>query len=99
MPARSGDVAWAAYRRMRWAWWTLTAALIAAFLFDSSVELRFALAVFWGALSAAAAYWPCPHCGKRVGVGGRFVVVVSPFGGGCLACHRRLFATRPPHDG
>jgi hypothetical protein len=99
MPARGGDLASTAYRRMRWAWWTLTAAFVASVLFEASVEVRFALAVFWGALSAAAAYWPCPHCGKRVGVGGRFVVLRSPFGGWCLACRRRLFGARPPHDG
>jgi hypothetical protein len=99
MPARGGDLAWAAYRRMRWAWWTLTAAFVASFLFEASVELRFALAVFWGVLSAAAACWPCPHCGKPVGVVGRFPVLPSPFGGGCLSCRRRLFGARPSHDG
>ena len=99
MPARGGDHAWAAYRRMRWAWWTLTTAFVASLVSDASVELRFALAVFWGALCAAAVYWPCPHCGTHVGVAGRFPALLSPFGGWCLACHRRLFGARPPHDG
>lgn len=76
---------------MRWTWWTLTAAFVASLLFDASVELRCALAVFWGVLSFAAAYWLCPHCGKHVGVAGRFPVFLSPFGGWCLACNRRLF--------
>lgn len=90
-----GHAAWTAWRRMRWAWWTLTAAFVASLLFEVSVELRCALAVFWFALSGAATYWPCPHCGKHVGVAGRFPALLSPFGGWCLACHRRLFGRRP----
>lgn len=90
-----GHDAWTAYRHMRWAWWTLTAAFVASLLFEVSVELRGALAVFWFALSGAATYWPCPHCGKHVGVAGRFPALLSPFGGWCLACHRRLFGRCP----
>ncbi|MGN6150414.1 MAG: hypothetical protein ACTHOH_00195 [Lysobacteraceae bacterium] len=98
MRARGGGHAWVAYRRMLWAWWALTAALVASLLFDASIELRFALAAFWGALGAAAAYWPCPLCGRRVGVIGKFFVLPVPFPGWCLSCHRRLFGARPPHD-
>lgn len=93
-----GHDARTAYRHMRWAWWTLTAAFVASLLFDASVELRLGLFVFWGALGAAAAHWPCPHCGGRVGVAGKFFVLRVPFGGWCLSCHQRLFGRRASRD-
>ncbi len=83
-----GHDAWTAYRHMRWAWWTLTAAFVASLLFDASVELRLGLFVFWGALGGAAAHWPCPHCGGRVGVAGKFFRAAGAL--------RRLVPVLPP---
>jgi hypothetical protein len=98
MGAHRSHAAWTAWRRMRWAWWTLTTVFVAALVFDASAEISLGLGMFWGVLSLAAAYWPCPHCGKHVGVAGRFPVFLSPFGGWCLACNRRLFGSRSAHD-
>lgn len=94
-----GHDAWTAYRHMRWAWWTLTAAFVASLLFDASVELRLSLFVFWSALGGGAAHWPCPHCGGRVGATRKFFVLRVPFPGWCMSCGQRLFGrSTPPSD-
>lgn len=90
---------WTQYRHMRLAWWAMTIALLCSLAVGNPV-LALGLLVFWVALSAAAAHWPCPHCNQRVGViPSRFFALWLPFGGWCLACGARLFGRKTRMDG
>jgi hypothetical protein len=90
---------WAQYRRMRIAWWLSTLAAVASLAFGAA-GISLGLWMFWAALSALAAYWPCPHCNQRVGViSVGFVAMVVPFGGWCFACGTRLFGNRARANG
>ncbi|MBL8263949.1 MAG: prepilin peptidase [Xanthomonadaceae bacterium] len=91
MFARRDGSPWAQYRRMRLAWWALTFACIASFLFDV-IAIRLCMAVLWTVCSVAAAHWSCPQCGNQVGVVGKgpFSLWI-PFGGWCTHCGTRLF--------
>lgn len=82
---------WKQYRQMRLLNWASFAVAAACIFLGSGTAIVLSLVV-WGALSFAAAFWPCPFCGGRVGYIplGPFVMV-WPFGGWCTTCGRRLF--------
>ena len=82
---------WSRYRLVRLAFWTT--------LFLAGVMTpTWYLPLFVG-VTLLAVFWPCPRCGKRVGIFSALYVfhLPWPFGGMCMTCFQPLL--RKPKDG
>jgi hypothetical protein len=85
---------WRQYRQVLLGFWSLFAVSATCIFLGTDTAIVASL-VTLGVGSFAVAFWPCPHCGERVGyipVGP--LMLLWPFGGWCTTCGRRLFLQR-----
>jgi hypothetical protein len=77
---------WTRYRLIRAAFWLVI-------LLTGAIRLEIYLPLFIGVMLVAL-FWPCPRCGKRVGILSIFRVfhLPWPFGGVCMSCFKPLLA-------
>ena len=90
----AAEMKWKQYRQMRLLSWAAFATAIACFFFGNGTAIVLSMTA-WAVLSLAAAFWPCPICGGRVGYipAGPFMII-WPFGGWCTTCGCRLLPRR-----